>query len=95
MLDRNFLKQLDNFTQREVYAKIISLDWNENAIAEITGNIVSGNISVDGSSATRRTCSLTVISDNKNAQLNETDWGLKTKFAVLVGLKNNLRKECF
>ena len=71
MLDRNFLKQLDNFTQREVYAKIISLDWNENAIAEITGNIVSGNISVDGSSATRRTCSLTVISDNKNAQLNE------------------------
>ena len=71
-----------------MYAKIISLDWNENAIAEITGNIVSGNISVDGSSATRRTCSLTVISDNKNAQLNETYWGLKTKFAVLVGLKN-------
>lgn len=92
MLDRNFLKQLDNFTQREVYAKIISLDWNENAIAEITGNIVSGNISVDGSSATRRTCSLTVISDNKNAQLNETDWGLKTKFAVLVGLKNFIDK---
>lgn len=88
MLDSNFLKQLDNFTQREIYAKIISLDWNENAVAEITGNIVSGSISVDGSSAIRRTCSLTVISDNKNGQLNETYWALKTKFAVLIGLKN-------
>ena len=63
-LDRNFLKLMDDYTQREVYAKIISLSWDETAIAEITGNIASGNITVDGSSSTRRTCSLTVVTDN-------------------------------
>lgn len=87
-LDRAFLKQLDSYTQREVYVKVISLDWNERAIAEITGNVVSGNLTVDGSSTTRRTCSLTLLVDNANSYLNELDWGLKTKFALLVGLKN-------
>lgn len=88
LLDKDFLKKLDNYTQREVYAKIISLDWDERAIAEITGYIVSGNISVDGSSSTRRTCSLTLITDNQNADINNIYWGLNTKFAVLIGLKN-------
>lgn len=87
-LDNAFLKQLDNYTQREVFAKLISLDWDERAIAEITGNIVSGNISVDGSSATRRTCSLNITTDNTNSELNEIYWGLHTKFAVLIGLRN-------
>ena len=87
-LDRNFLKLMDDYTQREVYAKIISLSWDETAIAEITGNIASGNITVDGSSSTRRTCSLTVVTDNLKSDLNQIDWGINTKFAVLIGLKN-------
>ena len=87
-LDRDFLKRMDDYTQREVYAKIISLSWDEKAIAEITGNIASGNITVDGSSSTRRTCSLTVVTDNLKSELNQVDWGINTKFAVLVGLKN-------
>lgn len=87
-LDRDFLKKMDNYTQREVYAKIISLSWDERAIAEITGNIASGNITVDGSSSTRRTCSLTILTDNLKSELNQVDWGINTKFAVLIGLKN-------
>lgn len=87
-LDRDFLKKVDNYTQREVYAKIISLSWDEKAIAEITGNIASGNITVDGSSSTRRTCSLTILTDNLKSELNQVDWGINTKFAVLIGLKN-------
>jgi hypothetical protein len=65
-LNREFLKQIDNFTQREVFAKIIALNWDEQALSEITGNIVSGNISVDGKAPTRRTCSLTIATDNIN-----------------------------
>ena len=90
MLDRDFLKKMDNYTQREVFAKLISLDWDERAIAEITGNIVSGNISVDGSSSTRRTCSLSLVTDNQNADLNDIYWGLNTKFKLEVGLRNNI-----
>lgn len=86
--DRNFLKKLDEQPLREVYAKIISLDWDEHPIEEISGNITGGSVSVDGSSATRRTCSLNVLTDTKDAQLNKINWGLNTKFAVLIGLKN-------
>ena len=83
---------MDNYTQREVYAKIISLDWNERAISEITGHIVSGSINVDGSSSTRRTCSLNLVTDSTNSELNEIYWGLNTKFAVIIGLKNFVDK---
>jgi hypothetical protein len=86
-LNRDFLRQMDNYTQREVYAKIVSLTWDEYAIEEITGNIVSGTINVDGSSTTRRTCSLSILAD-QNAQFTQVEWGLNTKFAVLIGLKN-------
>ncbi len=91
-LNREFLKQIDNFTQREVFAKIIALNWDEQALSEITGNIVSGNISVDGKAPTRRTCSLTIATDNINFQLNQLDWNLHTKFAVLIGLRNYVDK---
>lgn len=86
--NKEFLKKIDEYPLREVYAKIISLSWEEYPLQEITGSITSGNITVDGSSATRRTCSLSVITDAENAELNKINWGLNTKFAVLVGLKN-------
>lgn len=90
--DRNFLKKLDTYPLRDVYAKIISLDWEEHPLEEITGSITGGSISVDGASATRRTCSLSVLTDAKDAQLNKINWGLHTKFAVLIGLKNYVDK---
>lgn len=37
--DKEFLKQLDTYPQREVIAKVITLDIDENPIAEITGKI--------------------------------------------------------
>lgn len=90
--DKNFLKKIDQYPLRDIYAKIISLDWDEHPIEEISGNITGGSISIDGSSATRRTCSLNILTDAANAQLNKINWGLNTKFAVLIGLKNYVDK---
>lgn len=86
--DKEFLKKLDAYSMRETYVKILSLDWDEHPVAEITGTITGGTITIDGSSKTRRTCSLTALVDSDNAVLNKAQWGLNTKFAVLVGLKN-------
>ena len=55
LLDKQFLKQLDEWPQREIYIKIISLDFAENPRAEIQGVATGGSINVDGSSAVRRT----------------------------------------
>lgn len=46
LLDKDFLKQLDEQRTREIYAKVIALDFDENPIEEITGRITQGSISV-------------------------------------------------
>lgn len=86
LLDRNFLYQLDQSKHKEVYAKIISLDLNENPIEEIEGSVTAGSINIDGESAVRRTCSLTLVA--KDVNINDFYWGLTNKFKLLIGLKN-------
>ena len=86
LLDKEFLRQVDSYYQREVYAKVVSLDFDENPIAEITGNVTQGTINVNGDSAVRRTCSLTLVTSS--VQVNEIDWSLRTKFRLYIGLKN-------
>ena len=86
LLDKDFLKQVDEYYQREVYAKIVSLDLDENPIAEIQGNVTQGTININGDSAVRRTCNLTLVTSSIN--VNEIDWALRTKFRVYMGLKN-------
>jgi hypothetical protein len=61
LLDKNFLKQLDAENQKEVYAKIISLNIHEEPIESIEGKITGGSINIDGSSSVRRSCNLTMV----------------------------------
>ena len=65
-LDKEFLLELDNNREKEVWAKIIALTFNEQPIEEITGRILNGNIGIDGSSSLRRTCSLSMITQDVN-----------------------------
>lgn len=86
LFDKEFLKKLDSYPDREVYAKLTSLTFDERPIVEISGRVTAGSISVDGSSAVRRTCNITMVTDAIN--VNDLDWALKTKFSVSLGLKN-------
>ena len=61
LLDKNFLKQLDSENQREIYAKIVSLNIHEEPIESIEGRVTGGSISIDGSSSVRRSCNLTLV----------------------------------
>lgn len=91
MLDKDFLKALDEWNEREVYVKLVSLDFAENPRTEIQGYATGGSIQVNGASAVRRTCSLTLVTDEIN--INEFDWALETKFKVYIGLKNYIDTE--
>ena len=91
LLDDNFLTQIDNDRNRVVYVKLISLDFDENPQDEIIGRITSGSINVDGASAVRRTCSLSLVANDLN--MNEYYWGLKTKFRCFIGLENKINTE--
>ena len=88
LLDKDFLKSLDLEKNKEIYAKIISLDFYENPIESIEGKVTGGNINIDGNSSVRRSCSLTLVSDQVN--IGNYEWSLNSKFKLFIGLKNNL-----
>ena len=48
LADKDFLRELDQNREREVFAKIVSLDYDENPIEEITGRVSSGTVSKIG-----------------------------------------------
>nr|DAG21687.1 MAG TPA: protein of unknown function DUF5047 [Caudoviricetes sp.] len=50
--------------------------------------MTGGSINIDGSSAVRRTCSLTLVANNVN--ITDYYWGLKNKFKLEIGLKNTI-----
>ena len=85
LLDKNFIELLDKHNQRELYAKIISLNLEELPVDEISGRVSQGSLNIDGTSAIRRSCSLTIISDRVN--INEYYWSFTTKFKLYLGLK--------
>ena len=88
LFDKEFLKELFSIKHREVYAKIILLTNKEEPLEQIEGKITDGSVSVDGTSAVRRTCSLTMVAQDVN--INEFYWGLKNKFKLEIGLKNTI-----
>lgn len=91
LLDKDFLNKLSNVNQREVYVRLTALTKDELPIEYIEGKATTGQISVDGNSVVRRTCSLSLVA--KDLKINEYYWGLHNKFKLEVGLKNNINKE--
>ena len=88
LLDQNFLINLQIQHNRETYARIATLDINEDPIEYIHGKVTGGSVSVDGTSTVRRTCNLTMTTEN--VDINNFYWGLKTKVKIDIGLKNNI-----
>ena len=72
MLDEDFLHQLDLYPHHHTWAKVVSLNYDEYPLEEISGRISSGNISIDGNSSVRRTCSLTLLS--KEVDIHDFYW---------------------
>ena len=87
---RNFLATIDNFLNQKQYVRITLLNWTEEPIKEIQGELSSGTISKDGSSSVRRTCQLSAaISrgeyDVENADM---DFAINKKIFIEIGVKN-------
>lgn len=88
LFDIGFLYQLTLSNEREVFARITALTWKEEPIEFIEGKTTGGSVNVDGKSAVRRTCNVTMVA--QDVDINEFYWGLKNKFKLEIGLKNNI-----
>jgi len=86
--NKDFLLELDKIREKEIYAKVTALTFQETPITTIEGRITAGSVNVDGNSAVRRTCSLTVVA--QNFDYGNYTWGLNTKFKLEIGVKNNI-----
>lgn len=93
LYDSEFLRALDEYREKTTYARVIALDIDENPIEQIEGRITQGSVNIDGNSAVRRTCSLTMVSQDIN--INDYYWGLNTKFKLEIGVQNMVSKEDF
>lgn len=91
LYDTNFLVQLYNKKEREIYVRLTALSWQEKPIEYIEGRATGGSINIDGASALRRTCSIALVAQDLN--INDFYWGLKNKFKLEVGLKNTVNSE--
>ena len=89
--DKEFLYNLNQDRHKEIYAKIISLSFDEKPLEQIEGRVTSGSINIDGTSTVRRTCNLALIA--KDVNITDFYWGVSNKFTLEIGLKNNINKE--
>lgn len=91
--DMEFLMKLDKLNVRTHYAKIVLLSFDEKPIREIQGNIISGSLSVNGSSSVRRTISLTMLANEGNSNIEDIDneIAINKKVKVFIGYDNPLK----
>jgi hypothetical protein len=88
LVDKEFLKRLDGVTEREIFARVIALSFSEAPIETVEGRVTTGSINIDGASAVRRTCSLSLVAQNMD--INDFYWGLNQKFKLEVGMRNTI-----
>jgi hypothetical protein len=62
--DFDFLNDLMKYRQRETFARVTLLNQKELPIKYIEGKVTGGSVNIDGTSALRRTCNLTLTLDN-------------------------------
>lgn len=86
LYDKEFLLKLDKSKNKTIYARVTALQFNESPIEYIEGRVTGGSINIDGASAVRRTCSLTMVA--QDFDYNDYYWGLNTKFKLEIGLEN-------
>lgn len=89
LLNKDFLKELFSERRKVTYARITSLDIDENPVQSIEGRITSGSVNLDGRSSLRRTCSLTMAT-SQDTEIYDYYWGLTTKFKLEQGLLNEI-----
>lgn len=92
--DNSFLEQLDFLKLQVQYTRLTLLSYEDKIVGEIQGQITGGSVSVNGSSAVRRTISLTMLATEYNAHIEKLNnqISLNKKVKVEVGYKNPFNK---
>ena len=94
--DKDFLKSLDNDSNKFYWVKIEVLNAEEISIAKIEGRVQPGStISINGSSNIRRTCNITFIAEEQENDLTDVDnlLSINKRIKIEVGIENHINDE--
>ena len=87
---QDFLALIDDFVNQKQYVRITLLNWNENGIKEIEGELTSGSLSKDGASTVRRTGTLSATVNGSEYDVDDADmdFAINKKVFIEIGIKN-------
>ena len=91
LLDKDFLLELDKGRNRTTYVRLTAFTFDEHPLEYIEGRAVQGSLNLDGKSAVRRTCSLSLVADKLD--IHDFYWSVKSKFKLEIGIENTINKE--
>lgn len=88
--DSSFLQTIDKLQNKEQYVRITLLDFVEKPIRTIQGQVISGNINLDGTSSIRRTCNLTMVAQEYENDLTNVNnlISINKKVDLEIGILN-------
>ena len=89
--DTDFMYLADTQNLQNQFIKLTLLDWNENPLEEIQGIATGGSISINGNSAIRRTCSLSMtVKDVSTGKITDTKnlISINKKVYIEIGIVN-------
>ena len=95
--DKQFLKALDTLHIKNQFVRITILSWEEESIQEIQGVVKSGNITIDGKSSVRRTCQLSVYTEQLENDLTKITnlFSVNKKCKVEIGFENTIPEKVY
>lgn len=88
--DSSFLSKIDRLINKEQIIKIVTLNANEEELQEIQGQIISGNLNLNGKSSVRRTGNLTFLPEDQAKSMQEIKMLISKnkKIKIEIGIKN-------
>ena len=88
---RDFLKQLDDLVIQKQYIQITLLDWQENPIKEIQGELIGGSLSKDSNNCVRTVGSLScsVSAGTYSIDSLNSNFALNKKIFIEIGIRND------
>ena len=93
--DASFLREFDRFPDKEQFINVTVLSWDEQPIQTIHGRISDGGgINLDGKSAIRRTCNLSLLADAKDNDLANmrSIFAINKKVKIEIGFTNKMNQ---
>lgn len=92
--DTYFLLQIDNMQEKEQFVKITVLDKKEKPIRAIEGQVTSGSLNINGSSAIRRNGSISFVVTNEEEDVPflQNLFFFNNRIKLEIGFTNTLDK---